>query len=392
MILRKGMAALRLVAMLAGTLVLTGCAGGLLPGEGPTAAEILGETPDSAKQQREYAIVPISGDVVSAQMKFEQEGLFKTFSTGTPWTFRNAIGAGDVLQVHIWEAAEGGLFSTADSKGVQLPPVEVDRAGRISLPFVGRIRAAGLTPAQLQRKIEHVLAGKAISPQVMVRVLKSETNSIVINGDVRKPGKYQMSLKGDRILDMIAQAGGAAGPARETLVTLIRNGVRGTQNLKRIIRNPSENIYVRPGDQIYLSHKPQTFTAFGAVSKTGEYPFDSDRVNILEAVARAGGLLDTRADSKGVFLFRFEDNKVLRAFGHPQEEMSPTGITPVVYVLDMSKPRAFFLAQGFLMKDNDVIYVANSVSTELQKFLALINAGTGAIRGTHATAVTVSGD
>ena len=299
MILRNGMACLRFAVLFVCSSLLVSCGGGLLPGEGPTSAEILGETPEAARQQREYAIIPISSGIIAAQMKFEEEGLFKTFNTGTPWTFRNKIGAGDVLQVHIWEAAEGGLFSTADSKGVQLPPVQVSRAGRISLPFVGRVRAAGLTPARLQQKIERALQGKAISPQVMVRVLKSETNAVVVNGDVRKPGKYQISLKGDRLLDLIAQAGSAAGPARETLVTVIRDDVRGTQNLKRIIRTPSENIYIRPGDQIYLSHKPQTFTAFGAVAKTGEYPFDSDRVNLLEAVARAGGLLDHRADAKG---------------------------------------------------------------------------------------------
>ena len=95
---------------------------------------------------------------------------------------------------------------------------------------------------------------------------------------------------------------------------------------------------------------------------------------------------------RGVFLFRFEDNKVLRAFGHPESEMAPVGVTPVVYVLDMSKPRAFFLAQGFLMRDNDVIYVANSVSTELQKFLSLLNSGTAAVRGTYATAATLTGN
>ena len=392
MALPYGKSLLRILIALVGTFTLAACGGGLLPAEGPSSAQIWKEAQSADSANKDYTIVPISGAVVSAQLKFESEGLFKTFSTGTPWTFRNNIGTGDILEVHIWEAAEGGLFSTNDSKGIKLPLVQVDKSGRISLPFVGRIRAAGLSPSQLQKKIERSLDGKAISPQVMVRVLRSETNSIVVNGDVRKPGKYQLSLKGDRILDLVAQAGGATGPARETLVTLIRNGVRGTQNLKRIIRTPTENIFVRPGDQIYLSHKPQTFTAFGAVAKTGEYSFDSDRVNILEAVARTGGLLDGRADSKGVFLFRFENNEVLRAFGHPEEEISPIGVTPVVYILDMSKPRSFFLAQGFLMRDNDVIYVANSISTELQKFLRLLNAGTAAVRGTQATVTTVAGN
>ncbi len=357
----------------------------MLPGEGPSAARIL--QPEAHENgPREYAIVPVSGDVVSTQLKFEPYGLRRVFGAGSQEAFKNRIGVGDVLQVTIWEAAEGGLFSTAERKAQELPPIKVDKHGRISIPFAGVVRAAGLTPMKLQQRIAAALAGKAISPQVLVNIITNKANSLVVNGDVRKPGRYELSLKGDRVLDMVAQAGGAAAPARETMLTLIRGGRRAIQNLQYIIRHPSENIYVRPGDQIYLSHNPQTYTAFGAVSKTGEYSFDSDRVNLLEAVARTGGLLDSRADASGVFVFRMEDNRVLRAIGHPVSGLSPAGVTPTVYVFDMSRPQAFFLAQGFMMRDNDVIYVANSVSTELTKFLSLLNAGTAAIRGTYSTA------
>ncbi len=374
----------------AAAFLLSGCGGAVLPGEGPSTASVLEEahgTDDEARH--EYAIVPLDEQVVRALAGFEPQGMRKVFGAGSPRTFQNRLGVGDVLQINIWEAAENGLFSTQEKKRTELPPVQIDRSGRITIPFVGSVRAAGYSPLQLQKRIERALEGKAISPQVMVTVVRNVANSVVVNGDVRKPGRYQMSLKGDRLLDIIAAAGGAAAPARETMVTLIRHGRRGIQNLKRVIRDPSENIYVRPGDQIYLSHNPQTFTAFGAVVKTGEYPFDSDRVNILEAVARAGGLLDNRADSKGVFLFRLESNRVLRAAGVAPERLASAGRTPTVYVLDMSRPKAFFVAQGMVMRDNDVIYVANSVSTELQKFLSLLNAGTAAVRGTYAAA-TVS--
>jgi polysaccharide export outer membrane protein len=360
--------------------------GTVLPSEGPSAAQIIEQRPEDSQAQGEYAIVPVSGPVIAAQLSFEPHGLRKVFGKGSPESFRNRIGVGDILRIDIWEAADDGLFSTADKKETRFPPMRVDKRGRITIPYVGVIRAAGLTPLQLQKRIERQLDGKAISPQVMVTIAKNVANSVVVNGDVRKPGRYEISLKGDHVLDILASAGGAAAPARETMLTLIRNGRRGIQSLKRIIRDPSENLYVRPGDQIYLSHNPQTYTAFGAVTKTGEYPFDSDRVNIIEAVARAGGLLDNRADAKGVFLFRIEDNRVLRAFHYDADKLNPSGKTPTVYVLDMSKPRAFFLAQGFMMQDNDVIYVANSAGAELQKFLKLLNAGTAALRGTYSMA------
>ena len=384
-----GVCVSRLLAGAFAALALAGCAGSsLLPSEGPSAAAILGETP--ARKERDYAIVTVDESVIRALHRFEPLGLRKVFGRGTPELYRNRIGIGDELHVTIWEAAESGLFSTPENKRTEIGPLQVDKQGRITIPFAGVIRAAGLTPLQLQGRIAAALKGKAISPQVLVSIRKNVANSVVVNGDVRNPGQYALSLKGDRVLDVIARAGGAAAPARETMVTLIRRHRRAVQNLKRIIQAPSENVFVQPGDQIYLSHNPQTFTAFGAVTKTGEYPFDSDRVSMLEAIARTGGLLDDRANARGVFLFRYEDNRLLRQLGHPPDSLSLGGRTPTVYVLDMGRPQAYFLAQQFMMRDNDVIYVANAIGTELKKFLTLLNAGTAAIRGTVNTGRTLA--
>jgi len=185
--------------MIAAMLVapLAAC-GTVLPGEGPSAARIL--EPENHKQPDEYAIVPVSGQVVSVLLAREPEGLRKVFGMGSPKIFRNRIGVGDVLKINIWEAAENGLFSTAEKKRTELPAVQVDSRGRIVIPFVGALRAAGYTPNQMQRRIVNALEGKAISPQVMVNIIKNMANSIVVNGDVRKPGRYQMSLGGDHIL------------------------------------------------------------------------------------------------------------------------------------------------------------------------------------------------
>jgi len=375
-------------------LVLSAC-GAVLPGEGPSAEAIIrGAQPDAetGEKKADYLIIPVNDRILTAQLRHEPKGLRATFGMGSPKAFSNRIGVGDVLRVYLWEAADNGLFSTTENKSTEFPPMQVDRHGRITIPFVGMIRAAGYTPFQLQERIRKRLEGKAISPQVMVLIERNVANSVIVNGDVRKPGRYELSLKGDRILDVIAAAGGAATPARETMVSLVRKGRKGIQSLKRIIDNPSENIYVRPGDQIYLSHNPQTFTAFGAVSKKGEYPFDSDRVSLLEAVARAGGLLDNRANAGGVFLFRYERNKILRDAGYDPAELHESGVTPTIYVLDMRKPRAFFMAQAFMMHDNDVIYVANSVGTELEKFLRLLNLGTATIRSSVSTVNVLGGN
>ena len=73
-----------------------------------------------------------------------------------------------------------------------------------------------------------------------------------------------------------------------------------------ILNNPEENIYVWPGDVITVVRDPQTFTVFGATGRSEKAAFDTAGITLEEGIARAGGLLDNRADPAGVFLLRFE--------------------------------------------------------------------------------------
>ncbi len=66
-----------------------------------------------------------------------------------------------------------------------------------------------------------------------------------------------------------------------------------------------------------LVRRPQTFSVFGATGKNAAITFTSDRLSLSEAMAKAGGLLDERADPRAVFLFRYEPVDVVRALGQP---------------------------------------------------------------------------
>jgi hypothetical protein len=118
-------------------LLLSAC-GAVLPGEGPSAEAILKEPRPGEEQARDYLIIPVSDEVITAQLRFEPKGLRATFGPGSPKGFRNKIGIGDVLQVYIWEAADNGLFSTTENKSTQFPPMQVDKRGRITIPLRGR--------------------------------------------------------------------------------------------------------------------------------------------------------------------------------------------------------------------------------------------------------------
>lgn len=81
---------------------------------------------------------------------------------------------------------------------------------------------------------------------------------------------------------------------------LERDGKRGTVPLANLVNEPNNNIFVQPGDRIYVYQEDQKFIAFGAAGQQGEFPFGAWRINLAQAVAKAGGLNDGLADRVGI--------------------------------------------------------------------------------------------
>lgn len=350
-----------------------------MPAAGPTSEDIETATtvgPESTSYvDKNYVVVDLNNDVVRVLASFHPDGL-RHFSATKASLPKSRIGVGDILAVQIWEAGEGGLFSsTAGGKSVSIPSVVVDRTGKISLPYAGEIPVVDMTPRQVQDRIIKGLSDRAIQPQAIVNIVKNESNTVILNGDVAKPGRYPLSIKGDRLLDLVADAGGAKEAASETYVTFIRGNKRGSQLLQAVVDNEDDNVFIQAGDQIYLSHEPRRYSVFGAVARPGVYPFGSMTVNLLEGVAAAGGLIDERADGTGLFVFRHEPRHVVDAVapGHGGPEGA---VVPVVYRVNMREPAAYFFAKAMMLQDKDVLYVANARSVEVGKVLSLIQMGT----------------
>jgi len=143
--------------------------------------------------------------------------------------------------------------------------------------------------------------------------------------------------------------------------------------LSRIVADHRENIYVQPGDTITVVRDPQTFIAYGATGRNAEIPFDAEGINLNQAIAKAAGLLDFRADPEGVFLFRFEPESVARALRPNSPLIQPGRLTPFVYRINMRDPNSLFVAQRFPIFNKDVIYVSNAPLTDLQKVMEIFN-------------------
>lgn len=360
---------------------LAGCA--YLPTAGPTTAEVIDQ--GVQENQARYDVIDVNTRVVDTLLGQPSESFRRRFGKyGKPPAPK--IGIGDTVSVSIWEAAGGGLFGasptdrvSAGSRNVTIPEQVVARDGAITVPFAGRVPVAGRSTVEVQHEIERRLAEKAIEPQVIVTIAKSVTNAATVSGEVVNGARVPLSVNGDRLLDLIALAGGAKAPVYDTFVRLSRNGVTATLPMERLVSDPQENIYAQPGDTLTLVRVPQTFSVLGATGQNAQLSFNAERITLVEALAKAGGLQDLRSDPAGVFLFRFEPQTVVTALNAPQLNTGPERSSPVVYRLDMSDANAYFLAQRFPVEDKDIIYVANARLNELQKFFTLLNTLTGPV-------------
>jgi polysaccharide biosynthesis/export protein len=360
---------------------LGGCS--TLPTAGPTTGQVVDQSVKD--DQTRFDIVDVDDNVVSTLLARPGESFRTRFQKyGKPPDPK--IGIGDTISVTIWEASAGGLFGSAvttgvtpGSRSVTIPEQVVTRDGAISVPFADRIPVAGKSPLEVQHFIEQRLADKAIEPQVIVIIAKSVTNAATVSGEVVNGARVPLSLNGDRLLDLIALAGGAKSPVYETFVRLTRDAVTVTIPMEALVSNPAENIYAWPGDVLTLVRLPQTFSVFGATGQNTQVSFNAEKVTLAEALAKAGGLQDLRADPAGVFLFRFEPPDVVDALKARALATGPGGSSPIVYRLDLSDANSYFFAQRFPVEDRDIIYVANARLNELQKFFTLLNTVTGPV-------------
>jgi polysaccharide biosynthesis/export protein len=351
-------------------LTVAGCGVlGLMPSSGPNSAEV---KTDFATQLP-YWVVRLTPEAVEVLTNYEPAGLAGVFTSNKPPP-KILFGIGDVVAVTIFEAAAGGLFVPIEAgvrpgNFVSLPNQTIDNNGYLTVPYAGAVKAAGRTNVQIQDDIVAKIRNRAIEPQVVVSLATQNTSLISVFGDVGSPIRYPAASLGarDRITDSITRAGGIRGQGFQTWVMLERDGKRGTVPFANLVYEPSNNIFVQPGDRIYVYQEDQKFVAFGATGQQGEFPFGAWRINLTSAVAKAGGLVDTQADPGSVFLYRREPRHVAELLGVDVSKFEGD-LIPVVFSVNFRDPSGYFLATKVQMRNADVILVANAEGVEITKF------------------------
>jgi polysaccharide export outer membrane protein len=355
--------------------VLSGCT--MLPRAGPMANDVIASPAGSGVRQ--YEIFDISPQVVAA-VRHRKAGSFAARFSDTERSVEPTIGVGDTVTVTLWEAPGGILFASNDVTSVPqqngshmatVPDQVVGRDGAISVPFAGRVKVSNKTTRDVEAAIKKGLSGKTTDAQVVVNVRGSVSNAVTVIGEVQNASRLPLSVGGDRILDVVAATGGLRVPINETFVELTRGDTIVRMPLLQVTNNPRENIYLRAKDVLTLVRAPQKFLVYGATGSNAEIPFDADGITLADALAKAGGLNDSRSDPSGIFVFRYESSDVVRAI-RPDTLAAPTApAVPVIYRLDLRDADGFFQAQQFPIMNRDVIYVSNAPFTDVQKVMSV---------------------
>lgn len=218
------------------------------------------------------------------------------------------LGREDLIEISVFEVPE--LNRT----------VRITEAGTISLPLIGEVQAAGLTPRELEMRLKEMLSrGLVRDPEISVFVQEHGSKRVSVLGAVGKPGVYAM-LGPRTLLQILAEAGGVLEEAGQELY-VIRHQPDGT--VKRIPislqglmtqEGVQADLLLEPGDVISVPRDRLVYVYVdGAVKSPGRIEQPTSRaLTVLQAIAKAGGSTE-RANLKKVRILRREPGGTQRA-------------------------------------------------------------------------------
>ena len=334
-------------------------------------------------------VVDVTDAVARRVMASSHTTLFSE-SLGDAAPVGSIVGPGDVLEVTVWEAPPAVLFGTSASFGASssssalsstsgvgqrtpMPEMMVDGQGMIHFPFAGAVPAAGRTPRQIEREIEQRLSRKAHDPQVAVRLVTNASANVTVVGEVTTNARVPLTPRGERLLDIIATAGGVKQPVGKTTIRITRGDRVVTLPLETIIHDPAQNIRLQADDVVTALYQPFSFTSLGATGTSAEVEFEATGITLSQALGRASGIKDDRADIRGVFIFRLEDPAALDPAVAATARRTPDGRIPVVYRINLRDPASFFVAQSFPIENKDILYVSTAPLSDFQRFVSIIS-------------------
>jgi len=333
-----------------------------LPGDGPW----MGGAQSGSTEALPFDVIDLTPTTVVAYRQPESPDRSTSVASNLSAAVHIAIAPGDSLRVRIYERYGGNIFPTISGLAADLGVQRVAEDGTIKVPVVGVVQVAGLGLNQVEDRIIQQLGNKVQEPEVIVDFDAPRTQTVMVSGDVKKPGRWSILDDIRTVVDAINAAGGPSGGGSQLAVPANQLEVVVRRDSQVILRAQlsdllaGADIPVQKGDEIIVRSNPRVYTVLGAVMKSGNVEMTKANLSLLEALGNVGGLQDQRANKTGVYVFRMGD-----LLNNPTAKAR-------VFRLDLYQPVSIFVAQQFGVQARDVVYVTNAPLYEYDKILSSI--------------------
>jgi polysaccharide export outer membrane protein len=274
------------------------------------------------------------------------------------------IGPGDVIGIVVFGHPEiefsassppgGGVDGASVSPA---PGFIVSSTGFLSFPYVGSLKADGMTVQELEDVLVKRLSRVYKNPQLFVRIQAFRSKRAFMDGEVRTPGLMLFSDIPMTLAEALNRAGGLTANGDRSAINLTRDGKTIPIDLMAMADagiDPSR-IPLRPGDLIYARGRDERkVTVMGETTAQTGVLMRNGQLSLTDALTEVAGLNLTTANPRQIYVIRNE------AQGQS------------IFHLDARTPTAIAMAQGFPLKAKDVVYVDPVPLVQWNRVLNLI--------------------
>lgn len=261
------------------------------------------------------------------------------------------LSSGDILSIQLWAYPEISGANTDKTNGYQ-----IDQAGYIQFPLIGRYKAAGKSLVQINQELRQQLTRYLKIPDVLVRVLAYQGQRFSVQGSVKQGGQFYLSDQPISVYAALGLAGGIAEQGDTTSIQLVRNGM--TYDLNTLALEKAgfslHNLLIQPNDTLYVnSRENQKIYVMGEAGKNQALHMRNQGMTLSDVLGESQGINPLSAHAGRIYVLR----------------SNPNDQSTELYHLSLSNIGNFGLANQFKMRSNDIVYVDATGLTRWQRVI-----------------------
>ncbi|OTP65586.1 polysaccharide biosynthesis/export family protein [Caballeronia sordidicola] len=357
------------------TTFLSAC--GALPGYSLNTSRLQDNDPTPTAT---YPVRLISADIILQQNRPAAAAPLPPARFADPAQYVYRVAPQDIIGVTVWDHPElttqqgqtlsaGGNTTQTVAGALAQPyttalPGQADPFGQtvspdgtIFFPFLDKVRVAGKTAGEIRDQLAAALTPYFKKPQVDVRVLAYRSQKVSVTGEVKTPGPLAMSDVPLTLVDAITRSGGTTADADLQRVRLTRNGKLYQLDADGVLDRGEidQNVMLQAGDIVNVPDRTDSRVfVMGEVKTPLPVSMMKGRLTIADALTQAGGILDTDANARQIYVVRGAREK-------PE--------SPDIYRLDLTQPDSLLLSTQFRLQPLDVVYVGTAGSVQFNRLV-----------------------